>query len=238
MITFPASVQHANPYPYGPPVPDLQMNLEALGKLFAAVQEIKKRRTEDSILAQISQAQSPEQVKSQLAELYNERTAPAEGVLGTIGRGLETFNPFAKYRGMTDVDRNIHRNTLQESFRGKEEPKKEKQPSVKQNETLRNKLEERLLKEDNPDIETQIQKRIDEIDERITKQYDTITGTTELRKEVAAKKKAAENKKRYEVTRKQIKKGIDPAKIDVKGLSPTQIDILKNYWLILHGDKN
>jgi len=115
MITFPASVQYANPFPFGPPETDLQMNMRAAASLLtglAAIQQAKEKKAEDSILARITQPGKPGEIKSVLADLQKQRQD--RNRLSTF---ISAFNPFAEYAGATALESDLRRMLIEQEMR-------------------------------------------------------------------------------------------------------------------------
>ena len=70
----------------------------------AAINEAKQRRAEEAVLSRLSQAGTPDEMRSILGQLATQRTNQPTNFLSRLGQGL---NPFAPSGRMTDVERQL-----------------------------------------------------------------------------------------------------------------------------------
>lgn len=250
---------------FAPPVQVIRHNPQELA-MFAqgmqqfaqglvSIQEAKEKRAGDSILARISQAETPQEIKSQLNEITRAREKSNESrtLLGNI---VNAINPFGEFTGATGAESKISQILIQEKIRqsnplyqakieeskarakyweegGRRSTKKNAIPEIKKRISTLEAAYPNLEGEENREkVTNEIVKLRESLAEEQVKA--ALQGDEQAIKGELATKKSD----KIETALQQIKKGVSPEEIKMEGLSESEIQILVEYYIDLHGSES
>lgn len=97
-----------NPYPWGPPVPDLAMNVNALLGIWNQAKEGADRAANDRAFAALSQARNTEELRGALAGLQQQRSSRP---------WYQSFNPLADSGFATPAENSAMGGLVKDAFR-------------------------------------------------------------------------------------------------------------------------